>query len=137
MKKFECQCEKTWQREKDLKLHIYTSHRGNFHCETCRKTFQTEEMYEKHVASDPHKIEPLVCNDCGFTSTSSSTFYSHIKYQHDKTIRKCELCDKEFEGTFRLKLHMRTFHAEKKPCPFLRGNDKENLGTHEEHAHKG
>lgn len=117
VKKFECQCEKTWQSEKDLKLHIYTSHRGNFHCETCRETFQTEEMYEKHVASDPHKIEPLVCDDCGFTSTSNSTFYSHIKYQHDKNIRKCELCDKEFEGTFRLKLHMRTFHAEKKPCP--------------------
>ena len=77
-------------------MHIYTVHRGNFHCETCRQTFNTEEEYEAHTASDPHKEEPLMCDDCGYTTTSKTTFYSHIKFHHYKSIQVCELCSKEF-----------------------------------------
>jgi len=134
VKKFDCQCDKTWDTDKDLKLHIYNSHRGNFHCEVCRQTFQTKDQYEEHAESDPHKVEAFVCDDCGFTSSNKPTFYSHIKYHHDKNIKVCELCSKEFEGTFRLKLHMRSFHSEKKPCP-LCGEMIKKLGIHMKTMH--
>jgi len=116
-RRFGCQCDKTWHSVKDLKMHIYSCHRGNFHCDVCKQTFQTEDKYEEHVVSDPHKEEPLMCDDCGFTTTSKTTFYSHIKFHHDKNIQVCELCSKEFNGTLKLKLHIRRSHAEKKPCP--------------------
>ena len=116
MRRFGCQCEKTWQSVKDLKMHIYSVHRG-VHCEACRQTFMREEESAAHMASDPHKQEPLMCDDCGFTTTTKTTFYSHIKFHHDKNIQVCELCSKEFNGTLKLKLHKRRFHAEKKPCP--------------------
>ena len=117
LRKFGCQCDKTWQSVRDLKMHIYSLHRGDFHCETCRQTFLTVEEYETHIASDPHKEEPLMCDDCGFTTTTKTTFYSHIKFHHDKNILTCDLCGKDFNGTLKLKLHKRRFHAEKKPCP--------------------
>ena len=129
VRKFDCQCDKTWETDKDLKLHIYKYHRGNLHCETCRQTFHSEDKYEEHLAEDPHKEEDFVCDDCGFTSPNKATFYAHIKYHHDKDIKACTLCFKEFEGTFRLKLHMRTFHAEKKPCP-LCGEMIKKMGMH-------
>ena len=134
VKKFECQCENTWQTDKGLKFHIYKYHRGNFHCETCRMTFQTLDLYEEHLAADPHKKENFICDDCGFTSPNKPTFYAHIKYHHDKDIQACKLCNKEFEGTFRLKLHMRSFHAEKKPCP-LCGEMIKKMGIHMKTMH--
>jgi len=131
VRKFDCQCDKAWDTDKDLNLHIYNCHRGNFHCEdtSCRQTFQTEDKYEEHVAADPHKEEASVCDDCGFTSSNKPTFFCHMKYHHDKTIKICELCSKEFEGDYRLKLHVRTFHAENKPCP-LCGEMSKNIARH-------
>lgn len=134
VKKFDCQCDTTWQTDKGLKLHIYKYHRGNFHCETCRMTFDTSETYEVHLAEDPHKKDDFICDDCGFTSPNKPTFYAHIKYHHDKDIKECKLCSKEFEGTFRLKLHMRSFHAEKKPCP-LCGEMIKKMGIHMKTMH--
>ena len=73
VKKFDCQCVKTWASDKDLKLHIYKYHRGSYHCDTCRQTFDTEDKYEEHIAADPHKEEAFVCDDCGFISQNKPT----------------------------------------------------------------
>ena len=134
VKKFECQCETTWQTDKGLKLHIYKYHRGNFHCDTFRMTFQTSDLYQQHIEADLHKKESFICDDCGFTSPNKPTFYAHIKYHHDKDIKECKLCSKEFEGEFRLKLHIRSFHAEKKPCP-LCGEMIKKMGIHMKTMH--
>jgi len=128
VKKFDCKCQKICESEKELKLHIYNSHRGNFHCDSCRQTFQSEDLYKEHLEGHSQK-EPFICADCGYTSVSETSLYSHVKLKHDKNIQVCDICSKEFNGTLKLKIHLRRFHAEKKPCPHC-GEMIKNMWLH-------
>ena len=132
-RRFDCECKKTWQTVKDFKLHIYTSHRGNFHCDSCRCVLQTEEEYETHKSKHANK-EPLVCDDCGFVSLNDQTFYSHVRYHHDKETHVCDICSREFNGSLKLKMHIRRFHGEKKPCT-LCGQMVKSMWIHKKTMH--
>ena len=133
VRRFSCECEKSWNNQRDLKLHIYINHRGNFHCDVCRCLLKTESDYETHIRKHEKK-EPSICDDCGYTSLKDQIFHQHVKYHHDKDIYVCELCSQEYTGKLKLMVHIRRFHAEKKPCPWC-GKMVKSMWLHKKNMH--
>ena len=75
-----------------------------------------------------------MCDACDYTADSEAKLYGHAKYNHDDSLHICDLCSKEFKGDTRLKLHIRSSHREKKPCPYC-GKFIWNLWKHIKTAH--
>ena len=57
-----------------------------------------------------------------------------MKYHHDKVVHICEFCTKEFKGNLKLKVHIRRYHVEKKPCPLF-GKIIKCLWIHKKNMH--
>jgi hypothetical protein len=77
-RKFECECQIGWASENGKKIHIYSVHRGPFHCDTCHKTFQSEESFVEHMAK--HAVPKVImCDACDYTTDSDLKLYGHIK----------------------------------------------------------
>merc|ERR1712129_78584 len=133
VRRFKCECEKSWDSQRSLKLHVYTTHRGIFHCSICRCVAGTEEEYKTHIEKHEKK-ETLICDDCGFTTIRGQTFHQHIRFHHDSDVHICEFCSKEFTGRPKVMVHKRRFHAEKKPCP-LCGKMVKSMWIHKKNMH--
>ena len=133
VRRFNCECEHTWESQRSLKLHVYLAHRGNFHCTKCRIVFQSEDELEVHMKKHARN-DPLVCGDCGYTTWRDTIFHNHVKYYHDTEQHICEICCKEFTGRLKMMIHKRRFHAQKKPCP-LCGHIVKSLWLHKKNMH--
>ena len=114
-------------------MHIYINHRGNFHCDICRCVLNTESDYKTHIGKHEKK-EPLIFDDCGYTSLKDQIFHQHVKYHVVKDIYVCELCSQEYTGKLKVMVHRRRFHAEKKPCPWC-GKMVKSMWIHKKNMH--
>ena len=103
------------------RLHIYTDHRGSFHCSNCWNTFNHEEEYQKHIMS--HDSAQLsICDYCGYKTSKKNT-YSHFTNVHvDNIPQKCDVCSSNFKNRKSMIGHRKSAHElEKETCPHCGG----------------
>ena len=134
-------CDKVFYNKHSLKLHIEAIHEGkkSHKCEICGKLFALKGNLRKHKKIVHEGIKEFKCDQCEKTFSQASVLKSH-SYNHDKTPKKCSLCDKIIIGEGKLLRHMKVVHTrEKFDCEFcgktLKG--KQYLKMHIQTVHEG
>lgn len=91
-----------------LKSHQIRRHTQEykFNCQHCGKLFKLMTDYKYHL--NDHKTEMLICEICGISFTNKNSFYGHIKYRHNTSVKKfeCEICKKKFINQTNLNNHI-------------------------------
>ena len=122
--KWECNCGVAFIEEKQnlsKKFHIYTVHRGMFHCPKCNEAFKEKDLYTNHMIGhgDLDVTPSHICDDCGFTARTKYLVSNHKAYKHDSKLAICDVCSEEFPGRLKMMIHKRRVHLHggKKQCP--------------------
>lgn len=135
--KFDCDCAVVHEQHKHnhpKKFHIYTEHRGSFHCTTCAKSFKEDCVYQEHLTQLGHGGNGPslhICDQCGFTAKNQYYLTNHKAYKHDSNVVTCEFCAEQFPGRLKMMMHRRRAHinAGKKQCPYC-GSSFSQLWRH-------
>ena len=112
---FICECNYEVENEWSIRQHVYTAHRGSFHCVKCRKVFDTDVELKNHEQSHLSS-NVLMCDFCEFTTKTNGSLSCHIRCVHDETVHVCDICSGSFKGKLKFDLHTKRTHAEMKPC---------------------
>jgi uncharacterized C2H2 Zn-finger protein len=88
----------------------------SFNCSKCKREFDSEEIYDKHVKLNRCK-EPYVCKKCEYATNRKADYARHINTKKcKKNTRpskfKCERCDAMFRDNYDLTRHLN----KKKSC---------------------
>ena len=107
-------CMKKFQNKYRLKDHINMHDRKQnpFSCKLCDKGFTTKFVYERHV-TEHHKAreQSYDCSECEKRYTVERNLIRHIETKHtDKSKYICDVCDKQFERSDKLKRHRKFVH---------------------------
>ena len=83
-------CGQIFNSIKEKKLHFRVVH-AILKCVECDKGFKTKRTLEKHI--NRHKLVkvPSVCPDCGKTCFSRGHLKSHIKFNHEVSLKNPKL----------------------------------------------
>ena len=119
--KWDCNCGVAFEESLLKKLHIYTVHRGKFHCPKCTRSFREKEIYTEHMAghNKSEGTSKCVCDDCGFTTKTETLLEHHKAYKHDLNASVCNVCSEKFCNRLQMMRHKRKVHVHggKKQCP--------------------
>ena len=137
-------CGKAFNSKYYLRTHISSVHEGikNHKCDLCNKEFSLSCTLKKHIRI-VHNHEKKACVICG-KMLSLDFMKQHMLATHsvnnEKTILKCQICEKSFLQPHLLKKHMNT-HTGIKPhkCKYCEKcfADASNKLSHEKSIHKG
>ena len=137
VKQFSCElCGKMFKRQQHMKNHMVT-HFGDksYECKICAKGFYTKSMldsHRKHCNSDnqectmchevikggkrmfqqhmkTHPIE-YTCEICGRTFKQKANMKAHTDIHLNERRHKCTMCDKAFNTSSQLGMHIRRAH---------------------------
>ena len=132
--KFEClDCNKTYKREIQLRIHIKSIHEGvKFSCPQCDKQFTQQSNLTVHIKS-AHQGVKYPCKQCDFQANQQGNLTAHIKTKHEGVRHECDLCD--FKSTRRsfLLQHIQSQHEEEDH----RTSSLRNLTAHVQSKHEG
>ena len=85
-------------------LHIHQQTCKSYHCTVCKKTFRSEETFDKHLRSNcPPKRFP--CNQCHKPYSRKSDRDKHVKTCSQHSAQKCPKCGCLFLTRRQLDLH--------------------------------
>ena len=131
--KWDCYCGVKFDGNILKKLHIYTVHRGKYHCTKCSRAFKEEDLYTDHMNGHDksEELSKIICDDCGFTAKTEILLGNHKAYKHDTKTAICDVCAKKFPGRLKMMIHKRRVHIHggKKQCPHC-GNMISQLRKH-------
>ena len=67
---WDCYCGVKFYGNTFKKLHLYTVHRGKYHCNKCARAFKEEDLYINHMKGHDksEELSKHICDDCGFTA---------------------------------------------------------------------
>ena len=135
---FECKiCSKSYQREHQLKMHLYRHDDKAYSCNNCSIKFLTLKGSLDH---EKNKIcqKILPCVICAKEFKTLSSLNSHKRNHSKSLVYTCDVCGKVFVSQESLDLHQ-SIHSGTKPVPcnlcparFLR---KQGLKMHENKVH--
>lgn len=134
IEKFKCDCEPTWKTNREKNFHMKCVHMGHFGCEPCVRTFASEDVFKSHMELTHSGAKFFICAECGFETHTKGNLQIHTQLSHDKEIQTCNICGAQFEGTYRLKAHLKRTHNELKPCPYC-GQFFKNINKHINTSH--
>lgn len=86
----------------------------NYTCSTCRRIFESIEVYNKHSKSNKCK-EPYECKACNYITKKKDHFSKHLNTQKckkntsielEKEVYKCSYCQKTFRDSYVLSRHL-------------------------------
>ena len=125
---FRCECNYDDADEWSMRSHVYTVHRGSFHCVKCRKVFDTDVELTNHKQSHLSS-DVLMCDFCEFTTRTKASLTCHIQCVHDETVCVCDIFSRTFKGKLKFGLH-----AEMTPCTVC-GMPVKNMTRHIQTKH--
>ena len=112
---FRCECVYEVVNEWSIRSHVYSHHRGNFHCKKCRTEFDTVGDLATHELT--HETPKLfMCELCDVTTETLNALQGHMRCVHDETPYECNICTKIFKGKMKFNSHIKRTHAELQPC---------------------
>ena len=80
-------------------------------CESCRISFSTKYLLEKHIQSNHNSEKVNKCNLCDKTFCTSAYLKIHIQSIHDGSRDyKCHLCNEKFFQEVHFENHVQTLH---------------------------
>jgi len=97
-------------RKHSLQVHMQGSHQ--FACTECSYTTSIQSTFAAHVRN--HRVQALVCEDCGKEFTTQQALSSHRRC-HEAPVHphSCSYCPKQFPHVSLLNIHERTHTGEK------------------------
>ncbi|KAJ4436548.1 hypothetical protein ANN_16579 [Periplaneta americana] len=106
-------CGKTFQRNCDLKRHIFLHTEPKLYkCGVCGKCFTQFSTCQNHLAT--HSLEKsYVCDNCGRIFRNYMAYVAHERIQKCFRSFICEICGKLVSGTSYFELHMLDHTGEK------------------------
>lgn len=112
-KLFKCHCNKTFAKERYLKMHqkVHSEERP-YKCTICNKTFRWRSNLTEH--QHIHDEKPFQCGVCKKEFTQLSDFRNHQLIHSEERPVKCQCCDKSFDDPRYLKIHYQ-IHSEDRP----------------------
>ena len=88
---------------------VHRKKAGQYRCDQCNKSFTNENALQYHV--DYHIKLKVVCDLCGFQSSSKGNLAIHKKMHSAETIKQeCDQCDKKFTNKQNLTRHQKEVH---------------------------
>ena len=87
---------------------IHEKKAGQYGCDQCEKSFTSENALKYHV--DKHMKLKIVCDLCGFQSSSKGNLAMHKKIHIAETKHECDSCDKKFSNKQNLMRHEKEVH---------------------------
>ena len=142
--RYKCKlCCKEFNYKSNLTRHVSVHHDGKkaYKCEKCNKQFGYYHTLKNHFETT-HGDLKLKCTVCNFVFTSSKSLSLHIGQYHDsiglenkKTVFECDICEKRFVLSNRLRRHFQTVHPHTKLRKFKCEHCEKQFRT-EEHVRK-
>ena len=112
------QCPKTFQSEYTFRKHIKVVHvslkniNGRIPCDQCPTTFRNERNYRNHIQVVHVGLKNRKeCSTCGKKFQSLYHLKRHQQSVHEGLRFHCNLCERHFSDTRRLKNHIRDDHG--------------------------
>lgn len=109
-------CSKVCTGKSNLERHrsLHSSTRVN--CPICERSLKNEWTLQKHLKSHREATMNIKCSFCDKSSPNLHALRQHVKAAHTEQKRRyqCPSCDKTFNRTFCLKVHM-TVHTGELP----------------------
>lgn len=110
-------CGSTFKRKDHLREHALVKHSSEklpYPCKLCEKTFIRPGQREIHMNRDHLNVKPYCCKDCNKKFFAEQSLRKHVKSkvcQPDRVKRlKCIKCEKTFENSGNLEMHMTAVH---------------------------
>ena len=117
MKVFQCSdCYESFENQPLLVNHVKSVHikEKQFKCESCEKTFTTQNDLKFHENIHSSTLGPVICEDyCGQRLSNKYNLLTHIRRVHiEENEHKCEhcICHSSFKSLIHLKIHIAKVH---------------------------
>ena len=106
-------------------------------CKICKKTYKSEDVLQKHLASTHREIK-YPGSECPFKASRKGILKNHLQFIHEGICEDCTICDTKHATKHNLKLHIETKHDKIKhtcsQCSY-QGSSKYLLSSHIQHMH--
>ena len=111
------QCAFVCEGREKLSKHIQRKHQAPVTCPICDKVLSSSESLKIHLPL--HGDESYSCDQCGNIFKSLYLLRVHINAKHNSKEYRCELCQKNYNGSSAFMRHKKTMHGEEKNhhCP--------------------
>ena len=112
-------CCQEYSNKSALRRHVSVRHEGKraYKCDNCNKQFGYHHSLKNHFETTHNdlKLECSMCNSI-FTSTKSLSFHigkyhDSIGLEYEKTVFECDICEKRFMLSYRLRIHFQSAHT--------------------------
>lgn len=109
-------CDKTFMKERNLKIHIQAIHSDNkFECELCFKVFSFKSAKERHLKVVHYNQKQHQCNVCEKSFGTRYDLKNHSNHYHNRNPEQrgnyhCEKCSKDFVSSSALSRHQKGVH---------------------------
>ncbi|XP_017841102.2 zinc finger protein 254 [Drosophila busckii] len=117
------QCDKQFRLRSNLQRHLQQHlpmpKRKLYPCTSCDKQFTTLASAQSHAQyiHQEERPRPVMCEQCGIAVHSLSALKEHLLCHTDDTPFECDVCQKRFKSSNRLKHHKETHDPRKYICP--------------------
>ncbi len=117
---FTCaRCDKVYYTKANLKRHILTHEKPQFHCDICQKSFTLNcELQRHNYRIHQEKTESFTCTKCTKTFSDRMYLNRHMERTHPDPAQrvKCNICRVPFSHKYKLQCHMKTHQEGKFLC---------------------
>uniref|UniRef100_UPI0037E8D0FA zinc finger protein 79-like n=1 Tax=Semicossyphus pulcher TaxID=241346 RepID=UPI0037E8D0FA len=111
--KTECTiCGITCQSTEELIGHLKGSHKKNYFCDVCGKTFANNRCVRLHERTHTG-IKTLMCQECGKTFHRREHLIVHARTHSGEKPYHCDICGKAFSQSQNLTIHKRSHSGER------------------------
>lgn len=115
VEKYNCDiCGKNFRNEENLKRHNFKIHSieyENLLCQTCGFYTTSKTEFKNHTKN--HKRKEFECSICNKKYFTQSHFHAHMRVHENKREFLCTICGRGFNYAVALEYHMRTHTGEK------------------------
>uniref|UniRef100_A0A1A8EK47 C2H2-type domain-containing protein n=1 Tax=Nothobranchius korthausae TaxID=1143690 RepID=A0A1A8EK47_9TELE len=109
-------CGHQSQSSHALRTHLQT-HQKVFTCKICSKAFLSIRGFEEHKERHKSRTSSHRCKVCSQTFINTSELQKHKEVHADEPQGKCETCQRSFNSSLKLRLHLLTHKGNKQEAP--------------------
>lgn len=107
-----CYCGKILVNASNLREHEKLHQTKGYTCKICGKSFHQKTGILHHQRDTHSKVKKYKCTLCDRSFKHSTEYHIHKREHEDPTLKKCNICLKEFASRPSLFIHRRNAHPE-------------------------